>query len=104
MGLLWWLTGFGTILLLIPNLLGIENMIIPQSGYFYIIYLSIIPTIGGFYFTIKALKLLEANKVQIIEMTGPLFTLLFVFLIWQEVIDIYELIGGIFILVGIILL
>ena len=101
-GFLWWLTGLGTIFLLIPTVTGEIEFSIPQSGYTYLIFLAMVPTIGGFYLTSKALSRTEAGKVQIIEMSEPIFTSIGAFYFFGQSIGVYHFIGGVLILLGLI--
>lgn len=86
-GFLWWLMGFGSLYLLIPSILTIDSISLPNSGFEYLLALAIIPTLGGFYFTAKSLNLIEASKVQVIEMSDPLFATLLAFIFLGEIID-----------------
>lgn len=47
---------------------GITNikLSLPNAGFLHLVFLAVVPTIGGFYFTSKALNNTEASKVQII--------------------------------------
>lgn len=100
---LWWLFGFGSIYLLIP--LIINGISIPEFKlYPYIISLAIVPTIGGFYFTNKALDLTEATKVQLIQMSEPIFASVFAFAIFHEALSRIGYLGGILVLLGLIIL
>jgi drug/metabolite transporter, DME family len=63
--------------------------------------LAIISTIGGFYCTNKALSLLEASKVQLIEMTEPFFASFLGFLILKQKLTIYDMIADMLIFIGI---
>ncbi|MCP5375333.1 MAG: EamA family transporter [Rickettsiaceae bacterium] len=101
-GFLWWLIGFGTVFLLIPT--GITNikLSLPNAGFLHLVFLAVVPTIGGFYFTSKALNNTEASKVQIIEMSDPFFTTVGAFVFFGQTIGLYELIGGVCILIGVL--
>jgi drug/metabolite transporter (DMT)-like permease len=99
-GFLWWFTGFGTIFLITPTIIGEMELSIPRAGYTYLIYLAIIPTICGFYFTSKALNHVQASNVQIIEMSEPIFTTIGAFCLFGQSIGIYHFLGGGVILLG----
>jgi drug/metabolite transporter (DMT)-like permease len=101
-GFLWWLTGLGTIFLLIPTILTNIEFSIPKTGFTYLIFLAIVPTICGFYLTSKALRHTEASKVQIIEMSEPIFTTIGAFYFFGQSIEIYHLFGGALILFGLL--
>lgn len=103
-GFLWWLMGFGSVFLLIPAILHIENIALPQSNLLFLFTLAIVPTLGGFYLTSKALNSTEAGKVQIIEMSDPIFATLLGFIFLGESIGLQEAVGGLTILVALILM
>ena len=66
--------------------------------------LAVIPTIGGFYFTNKALSIIEAGKVQLFEMTEPFIATILAYFILGQIITIYDLASGIIIMVGLLVL
>ncbi len=101
-GFLWWLIGFGTIFLFIPTIITDIELSLPVSGFIHLLFLALVPTIGGFYFTSKALNNTEAGKVQIIEMSDPFFTTIAAFLFFGQTIGLYQLFGGICILIGLL--
>ena len=91
---------FGIIYLFIPFYK--EEIVIPNdSSMPSLIALAILPTIGGFYCTTKALTFLEANKVQLLELTEPLFATLFSYIFLREVISNIEFLGVFLILFAI---
>lgn len=102
-GFLWWLVGFGSLYLSVPSFLSMDTLSWPESGIYYILALSVVPTLSGFYFTSKALNLTEASRVQVIEMSDPLFATLLAFVFLGDVIEPQEMLGGLLILVGLIL-
>jgi drug/metabolite transporter, DME family len=65
--------------------------------------LVLLPTIGGFYFTTKAVQLGEASKVQIIETSDPVFATLIGFLPFGDTLSAPGLCGGALILAGLLL-
>ena len=83
---------------------GITNikLSLPNAGFLHLVFLAVVPTIGGFYFTSKALNNTEASKVQIIEMSDPFFTTVGAFMFFGQTIGLYELIGGVCILIGVL--
>ena len=100
---LWWLFLFGTIYLAFPFFN--QTPALPQVNDLpAIITLAIIPTIGGFYCTCKALELLEASKVQLLEMSEPLFATFLAFVIFSEQLSSFHYVGISFILFGLIYL
>ncbi len=100
---LFYLFLFGSIYLLIPLLLFSEINLI-KEGIIYIFALAVIPTVGGFYFTNKALNLIEAGKVQLFEMTEPFFATLLAYIVLSQVITIYDFISGFVIMIGLLIL
>lgn len=60
----------------------------------------LLPSIGGFYFTTRALEKGEASSVQIIETSDPLFSTLFAFFIFGEVMGRFGAVGAAFIMAG----
>lgn len=100
---LWWLFGFGSLYLSIPFL--INGVTIPKlEAVPIIVSLSIIPTIGGFYCTTKSLDLLDASKVQLIEMTEPVFASIFALILFSEILSFNEIVAAMFILLGVLVL
>lgn len=68
-----------------------------------LLLLAILPTIGGFYCTIKALSLLKSQSVQLLELTEPLFALIFAFIFLGQLTTFSQILGGIFIIVAILI-
>ena len=97
-----WLFGFGSLYLLLPW--GYEGFTMPSvSALWPIVALIIIPTIGGFWLTTKAVESGNASSVQIIETSDPLFATLFAFVLFGEVLSIMGLAGGTLIIAGLLL-
>lgn len=97
-----WLFGFGSLYLLVPLLR--EGFVFPGGiALLAIAALVLLPTIGGFYFTTKAVDQGEASKVQIIETSDPLFATLFAFSFFGESLGLAGTIGALCIMVGLIL-
>lgn len=97
-----WLFGFGSLFLSIP--FGLSGAELPtMSGWWVIGALILLPTIGGFYCTSRAVASGEASKVQIIETTDPLFSALFAFLLFGDLLSPIGFIGAIAIFVGLLL-
>ncbi len=92
-----WLFGCGTVYLLLPALHG--GFVMPGwKAWIAIVALVLLPTIGGFYFTTKAVQHGEASKVQIIETSDPIFATLLGFVAFGDVLSRPGLLGGVFIL------
>lgn len=100
LALIWYLMLFGVIYLFVP--FYIEGLTVPEvNTYPTLLALAIFPTIGGFYCTTKALVYLEANKVQFLELTEPIFATVFAFFVLREMVEGMEWVGAILILVAI---
>ncbi|MFJ4349255.1 DMT family transporter [Pseudomonas sp. NPDC089401] len=97
-----WLFGFGSLYLLPPAWLA--GFSVPSvEGGLALLGLVLLPTIGGFYLTTRAIALGEAGRVQIIETSDPLFATLFAFLMFGEVLNLSGVWGAAFILSGLLL-
>lgn len=70
----------------------------------YLLLLAIIPTMGGFYFTNRAINYIMAGEVQLIEMLEPFIATLLGFIILHQVITKTDLAGGICIVAGLLIL
>lgn len=100
---LWWLFGFGSLLLFIP--FALKGFYLPNINILpYIICLALIPTIGGFYCTNKALSLIESGKVQLFEMSEPVFATVLAFIILGETMSVRGILGSAFTLIGLLVL
>ncbi|VVE63372.1 membrane protein [Pandoraea captiosa] len=64
--------------------------------------LVLLPTIGGFYFTTRAVASGQASTVQIIETSDPLFATLFGFWIFGDTLNLSGTLGAVFIAMGLI--
>jgi drug/metabolite transporter (DMT)-like permease len=97
LALLWWLLGFGCVFLSGPFMMSGPSLpavtMVPS-----LVVLALLPTIGGFYCTTKALTLLDASKVQLFELAEPLFAPLLAFIFLREILQVNETIGGVMIL------
>jgi len=96
-----WLFGFGSIFLAFP-LLQTEQILLPASSLWSILLLVLIPTIGGFWFTLKAIDDGSASGVQIIETSDPLFASLYAFILFSEILHWQGWVGAGFIMAGLI--
>lgn len=97
---LWWFLGFGTLYLSIPvitNPLSIPSFSSLPS----LIFLSLVPTIGGYFCTAKALTYGDASQVQVFELTEPLFASLMGFMFFGELLKGLQVLGAICILLAI---
>ena len=90
---LWWLMGFGCLYLSVPFICSAP--VLPATETLpSLLALSVIPTIGGFYCTNKALTLIDASKVQLFELTEPIFATALGFILLGEVIYLKDAVGG----------
>ncbi|KTD35698.1 putative DMT superfamily transporter inner membrane protein [Legionella nautarum] len=101
--LLWWLLLLGTIFLAIPS--TFNQFTLPSfNGLICIAALAILGTIGGFYCTIKALTLLDAAKVQLYELSEPIFAAALGLLFFDQILGFSDILGALFIFSAILLL
>lgn len=95
---------FGSIYLFFPYVLNIHkidwNFIIVVN----ILALAILPTILGFYCTTKALNYSTAAKVQVTELSEPIFAVIMAWIFLSELPSYQFFVGAIFIVLGIILI
>jgi DME family drug/metabolite transporter len=98
--LLWWLLLFGSLFLAIP--FCFEQHLFPDfQGWIYIACLALLGTIGGFYCTIKALVSMDAPKVQLFELSEPVFAALLGLIFFKQWLSVLDLVGGSFIFAAI---
>lgn len=95
---------FGTIFLGIQLLVDGTTININVNNIPFIILLALVPTMGGLYFTNKAINYAMVGEVQLIQMLEPFISTLLGFAILKQVISRTDFIGGIFIIVGLIVL
>lgn len=92
---------FGTIYLAVPfvyeGAVGIANL----NSLIQLLLLSLLPTIGGFWCTTKAISLLRGETVQLLELSEPVFSLLFSFIFLSQVLNPWQLLGGVAIILSI---
>ena len=66
--------------------------------------LAVIPTIGGYGFYTVSLTILPASIANLIATLEPAITAVLAYLFLQEKLSLVQLIGGVFIVGGVILL
>jgi drug/metabolite transporter (DMT)-like permease len=66
-----------------------------------LILLALLPTIGGFLCTVKALTFLKSETVQLLELSEPVFALIFSTLFLSQYITFWQLVGGLLLIVSI---
>ena len=100
---LWYLFMFSTVYMFVPY--AYFGMQIPTIDAMpYVLLLVFFPAIAGFYCTMSAVNYTEASKVQIVETTDPLFSVMFAFLVFQQVLVGAEIIGAVLVLLGLVLI
>lgn len=95
---------FGTLYLFIYWVISPSDIslgLIVESSV-YLMILAILPTIGGFYCTIKALSLIKSESVQLIELSEPVFAIVFSFLFLSQVMTLSQALGGVIIITAIL--
>lgn len=97
-----WLFGFGSVFLSIP--LMQEGFASPVGWQWLTLgALILLPTIGGFYFTTRAVAHGQASKVQIIETSDPLFATTFGFLVFGDALSQTGVLGAAAIATGLVI-
>jgi drug/metabolite transporter (DMT)-like permease len=96
---LWYFFLTGSLYLYIPCFIK-NDFYLPLAGIPSLLVLGIIPTLGGFYFTTKALSYIEASRTQLFEISEPIFASLMAFLILQQAISFLQVLGGLLIIFG----
>ena len=82
---------FGSLYLMVPYLLYSKPTVPNPQATFDLFILAVFPTIFGFYFTTKALEYISSNKAQLIELTEPLFALMFAMVFLHEYLTSLQL-------------
>ena len=94
---------FGCIYLFVP--FAVQYKVLPYdiSTIMVLVVLAILPTAGGFWLTTKAIDILEPKSVQLIELTEPIFAIIFSFIFLSQLITLYQVIGGVLIIAAIVI-
>lgn len=95
---------FGSVYLAAPFLINFHSITFNTNIILGLIGLAVLPTILGFYCTTKALTYLPAAKVQVTELSEPIFAALMAWVFIHEQPTLSFLYGAIFIIAGIILI
>ena len=96
---------FGTVFLGIQVFLNCDARVTIQlSNIPFIVLLAIIPTMGGFYFTNKAINHATAGEVQLVEMSEPFIATILGFVFLKQMISGTDLVGGMIIVLGLLVL
>ncbi len=93
---------FGSVFLFIPFIVTFEPINIGYPSVLGLLGLATFPTILGFYCTTSALKYLPASKVQVLELSEPLFAMFFVWLILHEAATMRFWVGAGLVILGVI--
>lgn len=93
---------FGSVFLFIPFIVTFEPINIGYPSVLGLLGLATFPTILGFYCTTSALKYLPASKVQVLELSEPLFAMFFVWLILHEAATMRFWVGACLVILGVI--
>jgi len=99
---IWLLVGFGMIYLL-PLTSNSHTLLLDTAMLPYLIPLAIFPTVLGFYCTTKALTYISASKVQLFEVSEPIFSGILAYIVLQELISGRGYIGAVIIIGTLIL-
>lgn len=97
--MLWWMLGLGSLYLLIPYFFT-HPVFPPLQSWPSIMILGLIPTIGGFYFTTKALSLVSSMQVQLCELAEPILASVLAMVFFHQWLNGFEIVGAIFILLS----
>lgn len=95
---------FGVIYLAIPFLQTAHPIQFSFQTIVGLLALALLPTLLGFYCTTKALHYMSASKVQVTELSEPIFAAILAWLFLQEIPTPSFAVGTIFILLGILLI
>ena len=95
---------FGSVYLAVPFLINFHSINFSTNIILGLIGLAVLPTILGFYCTTKALTYLPAAKVQVTELSEPIFAALMAWVFIHEQPTLSFLYGAIFIISGIFLM
>lgn len=96
---LWWFFLYGGLLLFVPH--AMNGVSLPGHRDLPILAaLSVLPSFCGFYFTVLALKSLEASRTQVIEASEPVFSSLFGVLFFGELLSLHGLFGATAVIAG----
>ncbi|MEG9884729.1 MAG: DMT family transporter [Hyphomicrobiales bacterium] len=96
-----WLFGFGSLYLSAPWVYY-GFALPPLSAIWPVVALVILPTIGGFWLTTKAIMGGNAGSVQVIETSDPLFASLMAFLLFGDTLSLVGSLGAALIMAGLL--
>ncbi|MGJ8517705.1 hypothetical protein LMG33810_002054 [Carnimonas sp. LMG 33810] len=102
-GLLWWLFLWGACFLTVPALLT-NSWQIPLPSMVPVLLLSVFPTIGGFFCTLKAAAYIGAGEMQMVETCDPLFASILAAVFFSQSLGLFSSCGAALIMLAILLL
>jgi DME family drug/metabolite transporter len=97
---------FGTIFLL-PVTLIVRNIVptnLPPDGWWTLLFLALVPTLGGFAAYTIGLSHLPASVASILAAFEPVTTAIVAYFVFGEVLDALQLTGGVMILASVVML
>lgn len=92
---------FGMLYLFVPFAFEGLEFITDFNTTILLILLALLPTIGGFLCTTKALVLLKSESVQLIELSEPIFAIVFSFIFLGQTITFGQISGGLLLIASI---
>lgn len=94
---------FGSIYLYFPVHTSFLSVHVTPEIVITLLLLAILPTIGGFWCTTKALTMTSSQSVQLIELSEPVFAILFSAIFLGQITSPVQYLGGVLIFLAIIL-
>ncbi|ECK2142521.1 DMT family transporter [Salmonella enterica subsp. enterica serovar Enteritidis] len=85
---------FGSVYLFIPFEKNVDIYSLDVWNITLLVLLAVLPTIGGFWCTTKALTLTSSQSVQLIELSEPIFTIIFSLLLLGQQPTWIQIAGG----------
>ncbi|ECE6697595.1 DMT family transporter [Salmonella enterica subsp. houtenae] len=85
---------FGSLYLSLPFASTIHPVELGINDFLFIICLTVLPTIGGFWFTTKALTMVSSQSVQLVELSEPMFAVIFSRLFLGQYTTDLQYLGG----------
>ncbi|MBD2821537.1 DMT family transporter [Xenorhabdus sp. 42] len=94
---------FGCLFLYIPVHGDVLNVTMTVEIFILLLLLAILPTIAGFWCTTKALTLTSSQSVQLIELSEPIFAIVFSVIFLGQLSSPIQYLGGALIFIAILL-
>ena len=92
---------FGTLYLSIPFALEGFGAIPDMQSALFLLFTALLPTVGGFLLTTKALTLIRSESVQLLDLSEPIFAFLFSFIFLHQQISFWQMMGGLLLIASI---